>query len=795
MCSELKFMKKNIILLVLILISTPCLSQQSQQAPLEIRTQDASVKTYPYQLKVNNGTLTDNGDGTATLSTGVGNETDPVWLSQKGGYVTQVDGQAYALASALSGYVPTTRTVNGKALSSNITLSMLGDIDGSMYQLGLNGTGYIKAAGTSITYDNTTYQPQHANLSSLANLATTVGNVRQTSANVFGIDQTVYQGQLSGTGYVKASGTAITYDNTTFLSGVSADSPLSGAGTSADHLIFTNPGYITAVASDSDWTVHASYPAACGANQYVSAIGDTLTCGTPASGSGTPGGANTNIQFNSNGSFGGIDKFIYNGTNIAITSSNLGIGSTAPQQKLDVEGIAYFGTGNVGIGTTGTRALLDVNGTIYATGNVGINTTAPIALLDVSGTIYGHGNVGIGTSVARKLLDVNGIIYGTNIGISTTAPVGMLDVNGTIYGHTNVGIGTSVARALLDINGTIYGTGNVGINTTAPSQTLDISGTIYGHGNVGIGTSIARKLLDVNGIIYGTNIGISTTAPIQMLDVNGIIYGHTNVGIGTSVSRWLLDVEGSAYAKGAVGIGTSIPQQFLDVNGNIYGHTNVGIGTSVARALLDVNGAVYMTGNIGIGTTSVSQLLDINGIIYGHTNVGIGTSVPRQILDVEGSLYSKGSVGIGTSIPAQLLDVNGIIYGHTNVGIGTSVSRRLLDVEGAAYMKGNVGIGTSVPRQMLEVNGAIYSSIAGNVGIGTTNPIYAVQIGTGTARATAIYADPGIYIKGSVYAEGSIYGSQANTTSGYAVCWTTTAKQLGHCTTTPTNGVCTCTNN
>ena len=42
-----------------------------------------------------------------------------------------------------------------------------------------------------------------------------------------------------------------------------------------------NSNYLTAVASDADWTVHASYPAACGAGQYISALGDISTCGTP----------------------------------------------------------------------------------------------------------------------------------------------------------------------------------------------------------------------------------------------------------------------------------------------------------------------------------------------------------------------------------------------------------------------------------------------------------------------------------------------------------------------------------
>jgi hypothetical protein len=39
--------------------------------------------------------------------------------------------------------------------------------------------------------------------------------------------------------------------------------------------------FIGAVSSDATWTLHNDYPAACSAGQYVSAVGDTLTCGTP----------------------------------------------------------------------------------------------------------------------------------------------------------------------------------------------------------------------------------------------------------------------------------------------------------------------------------------------------------------------------------------------------------------------------------------------------------------------------------------------------------------------------------
>lgn len=43
---------------------------------LNIREIDGDPSTYPYMLKVTNGSLTDNGDGTATLNITVGGITD-----------------------------------------------------------------------------------------------------------------------------------------------------------------------------------------------------------------------------------------------------------------------------------------------------------------------------------------------------------------------------------------------------------------------------------------------------------------------------------------------------------------------------------------------------------------------------------------------------------------------------------------------------------------------------------------------------------------------------------------------
>jgi hypothetical protein len=50
--------------------------------PLNVTSEDGAVSTYPYKLKVSNGALTDNGDGTTSLAIGgAGLETDPVYTT------------------------------------------------------------------------------------------------------------------------------------------------------------------------------------------------------------------------------------------------------------------------------------------------------------------------------------------------------------------------------------------------------------------------------------------------------------------------------------------------------------------------------------------------------------------------------------------------------------------------------------------------------------------------------------------------------------------------------------------
>ena len=116
---------------------------------------------------------------------------------------------------------------------------------------------------------------------------------------------------------------------------------------------------------------------------------------------------------------------------LGITGGNVGIGTTAPSNKLTVSGNADF-TGNVGIGTTTPQTPLHVAGingialgVNYATGSY---TALQMSLSSVSD---GYAKI---QAIKRSGLDLGNLILnpeGGNVGIGTTTPTkAKLEVNG-----------------------------------------------------------------------------------------------------------------------------------------------------------------------------------------------------------------------------------------------------------------------------------------------------------------------------------------------------------------------------
>jgi hypothetical protein len=117
--------------------------------------------------------------------------------------------------------------------------------------------------------------------------------------------------------------------------------------------------------------------------------------------------------------------------------------------RIDTEGSSWFNGGNVGIGTTSPTRKLNVNG------NVGINNQL---LLDSA-------NYGEHLTIRRGIYGYDTIVTGTRIDYSPTAST-----------NTFKFLADLQTTGQLNVTGNAIVNGNVGIGTTSPGYKLDVSG-------------------------------------------------------------------------------------------------------------------------------------------------------------------------------------------------------------------------------------------------------------------------------------------------------------------------------
>ena len=177
---------------------------------------------------------------------------------------------------------------------------------------------------------------------------------------------------------------------------------------------------------------------------------------------------------------GGDGDWTVSGSNMySIPLGNVGIGTSTPEAKLSIQmrGLAnptyppFIAPGLVIKGGSWNFGnLLDVQDRVGnpsflvdSAGNVGIGTTSPQNKLDVEGAVT------VGASYSGTTSGpMNGMIIEGNVGIGTTSPQGKLEVSHNGAAHDlvvnsstgNVGIGTADPNAKLTVNGAILREGS-----------------------------------------------------------------------------------------------------------------------------------------------------------------------------------------------------------------------------------------------------------------------------------------------------------------------------------------------
>ena len=498
---------------------------------------------------------------------------------------------------------------------------------------------------------------------------------------------------------------------------------------------------------------------------------------------------------------------------VFVNGANVGIGTTTPGAKLEINGTALITGGLTAEGgiTLGGKLSLP------ATGTATVTAGSPSQILSLADSVFNSsvklavpqtfqwlaapiGNDTTSATSALELLFGTGTATPTATGLSIGANGKITFAPGQTFPGTADGTITGVTAGTDLTGGGTAGVVTLNLNTTvtdARYARLTAANSFTGNQAVNgsvTATSFAGSGSALTGVVAANSAELGGLAPdsYAVLSANNAftgIQGFSRVGIGTTTPRSLLEIQASASeALGPVltltnTLGGTGAESALDFNTVLPSTT--GTYNPMARIVaqdanhfsdnllfqsnnptphaqnsgLQTNMIITSTGLVGIDTTTPTSQLQVNGTVTATSFAGIGTALTGVV--------ASNSSELGGLAPSAFAQVGSANTFSTNQTVNGSVKATSFSGSGAGLTgvvaANSAALGGLVPAAYaLLAAGNTFTAnqtITGNLGI------------SGTASAGTVNAGTAFDLGGSLFAfgseaDGSVFlGFSGNTSS------------------------------